>query len=163
MKANQVGWERLLKDIPREKWSIGWEAIMDATQKDIDFEHVRAMVSYIKRYIWVTEFNENYYIRRTKARGTEYIKKSVSITDAETIYGLRRDCIEREIEILATIEDESSTDSFDEIMIMHDIERLGVPKQFIKQLLRGEKIVKSRLTKEETQWIKKITIEYIER
>lgn len=71
MKANEFELESILSAINPDDWGIAWEAISNATSRGIDFEKTAHVVTFVKKYIWVTKYNEDIYTRRTRVKDSE--------------------------------------------------------------------------------------------
>ena len=166
MKANQVSAEVLLRGIPKEQWALGWEAIMNATEKNIDFETQGRLFSYIKTFIYRKSFNEDFYLQRKKNKETgevdrKYIIKSLPVTHAMEIYGIAEigedgdavydDMLGGSDTDKTTVE---SQNAFAEIELRCDLKALGIPVTFIDRLLTGDRIVASQLTTQELEYLK---------
>ena len=161
IKANQVAVEELLRGIPKEQWGLGWEAIEDATKKDIVFKTQGAIFAYINTYIWRKDFNDTYYQRRTKANGNEYIMKSLPVTAAMEKYGIAEynDAGESNYQDMiggAFFDGTINDDLTDNVSLMEyrvDLSRLGIPDYFIDIIMDGGKIFVTKLTKEEREYL----------
>lgn len=168
MKANQVSAEELLRGIPREQWALGWEAIMDATRKDIDFATQGRIFAYIKTYIYRKEFQEKYYLQRKKNKKTgkverTYIMRSLPVTHAMAVYGvseLNKEGNSNYNDMIGgaylngdIAEAAKNANEMEEIELRCDLSALGIPDYFIDRILEGERLFKCNLTREELLYL----------
>jgi hypothetical protein len=163
MKANNISTETLLHHFPSSQWGIAWEALMDATNKKLDFETPRHLFSYIKTYIYRKDFNETYYHRRTKTfdpvtgAGSvrhEYIMRSLPVTHAMAVYGISKIGDDDDYEeMIAGATVECADDTYAEVEMRIDLSALGIPDYFIDRIFEGERITRKGLSEAEVEYL----------
>lgn len=166
MKANEFKIESVLKWFKRTSWSIVWEGIMSASEKDLDFPRIESLVKWLKTYEGWAIHGEEFYLRRTKQTDEngntytkrEWILKSNPVTAAldsgnvipAGMFGEEEDLYAQMIDGALGSDDSS----YEAIELKVDLELLGIPEYFIEKLMIGEKIIASHLTPEEVGYLK---------
>lgn len=79
MKANEINLESILAKINPDDWGMAWEAIHNATTKEIDFATEASAITYCKTFIWATKYNEDILTRKKVVVDEDGNKKTVVI------------------------------------------------------------------------------------
>jgi hypothetical protein len=170
LKAGEIPCEVLIRGIPKEHWGLAWEAIVNAQDKNLVFATQGRLFAFISTYIYRKDFNETYYLSRTKAHGREYIRRSLPVTEAMEIYGIAEigeDGDSKYGEMIGgayfdgSLSEVAISNGIDEIEYGADLSRLGLPEEFIERILDGERLTQSRLNADELRWLKLLREEYV--
>lgn len=150
MKANEINLESILAKINPDDWGMAWEAIHNATTKEIDFATEASAITYCKTFIWATKYNEDILTRKKVVVDEDGNKKTVVIrakrfisieAEAEKRAGYEK--IKTTTDLIDACECETATpetkymEKEEESRLAHMLSTMGFSDETIEMLLAG--------------------------